>query len=158
MLFKQNLSSKLPMRTMPLEQIDMAWEQAKKARLVDLKYVSLYRDLLQPLTSKQNLSSKIQLLWHIFTLKRLSYGIRFKTMLSMTKWASFSWNSPATTRVDIGLAKTTLTVWVHPHDLRSSIASRTYLEFWIFHKTLLLVQDMALIFDKKVTVKWTIPK
>ena len=85
------LSSKLPMRTMPLEQIDMAWEQAKKARLVDLKYVSLYRDLLQPLTSKQNLSSKIQLLWHIFTLKRLSYGIRFKTMLSMTKsWASFS--------------------------------------------------------------------
>jgi len=91
MLFKQNLSSKLPMRTMPLEQIDMAWEQAKKARLVDLKYVSLYRDLLQPLTSKQNLSSKIQLLWHIFTLKRLSYGIRFKTMLSMTKsWASFS--------------------------------------------------------------------
>ena len=42
---------------------------------------------------KQNLSSKIQLLWHIFTLKRLSYGIRFKTMLSMTKsWASFSWN------------------------------------------------------------------
>ena len=90
MLFKQNLSSKLPMRTMPLEQVDMAWEQAKKARLVDLKYVSLYRDLLQPLTSKQNLSSKIQLLWHIFTLKRLSYGIRFKTMLSMTKWASFS--------------------------------------------------------------------
>ena len=91
MLFKQNLSSKLPMRTMPLEQIDMAWEQSKKARLVDLKYVSLYRDLLQPLTSKQNLSSKIQLLWHIFTLKRLSYGIRFKTMLSMTKsWASFS--------------------------------------------------------------------
>ena len=91
MLFKQNLSSKLPMRTMPLEQVDMPWEQAKKARLVDLKYVSLYRDLLQPLTSKQNLSSKIQLLWHIFTLKRLSYGIRFKTMLSMTKsWASFS--------------------------------------------------------------------
>ena len=44
---------------------------------------------------KQNLSSKIQLLWHIFTLKRLSYGIRFKTMLSMTKsWASFSWNPP----------------------------------------------------------------
>ena len=62
-----------------------------KRLLKDLKYVSLYRDLLQPLTSKQNLSSKIQLLWHIFTLKRLSYGIRFKTMLSMTKsWASFS--------------------------------------------------------------------
>ena len=53
----------------------------------------------QNLTSKfprtvpfnQKLLFKIQLLWHIFTLKRLSYGIRFKTMLSMTKsWASFS--------------------------------------------------------------------
>ena len=83
---------------------------------------------------KQNLSSKIQLLWHIFTLKRLSYGLRFKTMRSMTKsWASFSWNPPATTRVDIGLAKNTLTVWVHPHDLRSSIASRTNLYLPISH-------------------------
>jgi len=33
---------------------------------------------------KQNLLSKIQLLWHIFTLKRLSYGLRFQTMRSMT--------------------------------------------------------------------------
>ena len=43
---------------------------------------------------------------------------------------------PATARVDIGLAKTTLTVGMNPHDLRSSIASRTYLYFWIFHKCL----------------------
>ena len=108
MLFKQNLSSKLPMRTMPLEQVDMPWEQAKKARLVDLKYVSLYRDLLQPLTSKQNLSSKIQLLWHIYTHKGLNDRIRFKTMLSMTKsWASFSWNPPLRSPASIQSIETT---------------------------------------------------
>ena len=55
--------------------------------------LSLLPRRIMPL--RHNLTSKIQLLWHIFTLKRLSYGIRFKTMLSMTKsWASFSRNHP----------------------------------------------------------------
>ena len=40
---------------------------------------------------------------------------------------------PATTRVDIGLAKTTLTVPMNEHDLRNSIASRTNLYLSIGH-------------------------
>ena len=83
---------------------------------------------------KQKLLFKIQLLWHIFTLQRLSYGLRFKTMLSMTKsWASFSWNPSATIRVDYSLTKITETVWMNPHDLRNSIASRTNLYLPISH-------------------------
>ena len=68
------LSSKLPMKTMLFKQ-------------------NLSSKFPRTVPFKQKLLFKIQLLWHIFTLKRLSYGIRFKTMLSMTKsWTSFSWN------------------------------------------------------------------
>ena len=70
------LSPKLPMKTMLFKQ-------------------NLLSKFPRTVPFKQKLLFKIQLLWHIFTLKRLSYGIRFKTMLSMTKsWASFSWNPP----------------------------------------------------------------